>query len=94
MNHSFALIFTFSVLCFAGQAVQSDWALGAGTAGPQGSWGFSFDSCLDISWLAIPDQLALASVQLADPVSHSVDPDFTGAYTVDVCDINGDVLID
>ena len=90
MKHYLALVLILSALCFAGQAVQSNWTLGGGTTGPQGSWDFSFDSCLDISWLAVPGQLALASVQLADPVSHSVDPDFTGAYTVDVEDINGD----
>ncbi|MCK4806068.1 MAG: VCBS repeat-containing protein [Candidatus Aegiribacteria sp.] len=81
-------------VCFAVQVIQSDWAMGPGVAGPTGSWASCFDSSQDISWLAVPGQLVLASVQLADPVLHAVTNTFTGVYTVDVGDLNGDGLND
>ena len=76
--------------CFAAQIVQDDWAAGPGVTGPTGIWGSCFDSSQDISWLAVPGQLVLASVSLADPVLHNVELALTGAYTVDVGDINSD----
>ena len=94
MKTSIVLSMILTVVCIAAQAVQSDWTLGSGTTGPTGNWGSCFDSCQDISWLAVPGQLALASVQLEETVFHAVDNSFEGAYTVDVGDLNGDGLND
>ncbi len=94
MKIAILLSIILTVACFAAQVIQNNWVLGPGVPGPIGIWGSFFDSSEDISWLAVPGQLALASAPLADPVSHNVDLAFKGAYTVDVADINGDGLND
>jgi hypothetical protein len=94
MKTAAVFLFTLALLCEAGQAVQTDWVLGAGVSGPGTGWGSNFENSQNISWLSIPGQLALSSDTLADPVYHMVDFSFTGAYTVDVGDLNGDGLAD
>ncbi|MCD4701486.1 MAG: VCBS repeat-containing protein [Candidatus Aegiribacteria sp.] len=94
MGITAVLCLVLITLCFADQAVQNDWTQGPGVTGPETGWGSCFDSSQDISWMAVPGQIALASDILTDPVYYSVDPSFAGAYTVDVGDINGDGLND
>jgi len=82
------------VSCFANQMIQTDWIQGDNVAGPLTLWGSSFDSYLDISWMAIPGQLALSSETIASPVLHYIDTAMSGPYTLDADDINGDGYMD
>lgn len=94
MSVTAVLCLMMIALCFADQAVQNDWTEGPGVPGPETSWGSGFDSSQDISWMAVPGQIALASNILGDPVDHLIVSSFAGAYTADVDDINGDGLND
>ncbi|MEN8006264.1 MAG: FG-GAP-like repeat-containing protein [Candidatus Krumholzibacteriota bacterium] len=52
-------------------------------------WTSGFASQQDASWLAVPGQLALASVP-ATPVGHSVATGFNGACSLYACDLDAD----
>ena len=69
---------------------QTDWSSGPGDPGPANEWGEVFDSTDDVSWFAVPGQIALSSTPLASPMEHRLDDAFNGAISVYACDIDDD----
>jgi len=82
------------LVCLAAQVVQTNWALGPGMPGPVSDWDSMFESSENIAWLSIPGILTLSTVPLPVPHINVVDLSFTGPYSADVGDINGDGLPD
>jgi hypothetical protein len=77
----------------AWEAVQTDWSRGDGLLGPVTEWTDRFDACQDVSWRALPGQLALAADPLAIPQQNTIAtglPVAFGIYPVDI-DQDGDL---
>ncbi len=74
----------------AEEAIQTDWVGGGGSAGPLSQWNDTFDAVTDVSWRAVPGQLALASAPLSPAVTHNIGSGLDHAYTVYAADIDDD----
>jgi len=72
------------------EPAQTDWSGGPGIPGPVTDWGDTFDSSNDVSWLSFPGELNLSSTPLPTPVEHTVDGNFSGAFSVYSEDVDGD----
>jgi len=81
------LIFGFLTITFADSAVQTDWSGGPGLLGPVTDWNNEFFMDTDVSY-SNPSDLVL------QPLEHTVDGDFDGAYSVYSADVNGDGYMD
>ena len=85
---SLLLLVPFSLS--ADELTQTDWSGGPGLPGPVNEWGDRFSASIDISWRAIPGQIALSSVPLTTPLEDRLDDSFDGGISVYASDIDGD----
>jgi len=89
-----AIVLLLTAPAQAEQSTQTDWSGGGGTSGPLSEWGATFDSAADISWRAIPGQLALAGEPRAVPVKSSLTTSYPGAHGLYAIDFDQDGDID
>ncbi len=68
-----ALLFLGLPSLTAQEVVQTDWSGGAAASGPTTAWGNRFDTAVDISWRAVPGQLALSSTAIPAPQVRTID---------------------
>jgi hypothetical protein len=79
------LAFGFLIIVDADSAIQTDWSGGPGMLGPVLDWSNLFYLAADLEWGAFPGHVVL---QLDS--EHSVDEDFSEAWSVYSQDIDGD----
>lgn len=69
---------------------QTDWCAGGDVPGPVVAWEQGFDATTDLSWLAIPGQLALTAVPLATCIEHQIASGWQRAFGIHSADVDGD----
>jgi hypothetical protein len=74
--------------------IQADWSGGPGESGPVPAWSRGFDTAADISWRAVPGQVALSSTGLGAGVAHNIASFYSGAFGVEAVDIDHDGDVD
>ncbi len=99
MVRGFMLLVSGACCGFAGaalalEAAQTDWCQGDGQIGPVTEWTDRFAACQDVSWLALPGQIALAGEPLAVPQKHTIAGELAVAFGVHPVDIDQDGDID
>lgn len=88
----FALLSPFQV--YASTATQTDWSGGDGIWGPVFDWGSEFYTGIDIECYHTPSNIILQKTISLIPLEHTVDGDYTGAWSVYSADVNGDGCLD
>jgi len=76
------------------EAAQTDWCHGDGLIGPVTEWSDRFAACQDVSWRALPGQLALAAEPLAQPQQHTIAAELPVAFGIHPVDIDADGDLD
>lgn len=79
-----ALLFLFSVVSLSDTTTQTDWSGGAGVPGPVTDWGNNYDISSNINPYGSGITLAW------EPVEHTVDGVYDGAWAVCTADVDGD----
>jgi hypothetical protein len=74
----------------ADELSQTDWSAGPGIPGPSNEWGAGFTAASNVSWRAVPGQIALSSLPLDTPLEDRLDDSFAGGISVYSSDIDGD----
>lgn len=87
------MLFPFQSIS-AEEAVQTDWSGGPGATVEVSAFGDQFHEANDISWSAVPGQIALASIPLESPVKHVVAENRDGAYGLYATDFDRDGDVD
>jgi len=98
--HSSSFVFAISLLmlapfqAYAGTTIQTDWSGGDGIWGPVIDWGNEYYADTDIECYIDPSNAILQKTMSLIPLKHTVDGDFTGAWSVHSADVNGDGCMD
>lgn len=91
----FTLMFALAwVPAGTADGIQTDWSAGPGATGPLPAWDARFESSTQVSWRAVPGQLALAGQALPAPVMHQLAAGQSGAFGIESGDLDGDGDID
>lgn len=91
----FILLMSVAFTATAGSVTQTDWTGGPAGIVVEADFGTTFARSENISWLAVPGQIALSAVPRSSPsVTRLMNGSFGGAESVHAADIDGDGRID
>ncbi len=87
----FVLMFALAwVPASTADGMQTDWSAGPGATGPLAAWDARFEAATQVSWRAVPGQLALAGQALPAAQLHQLAAGQTGAFGIEAGDLDGD----